>query len=833
MKYARVVFPLPQDLAFSYTIPDHLQSLAQPGCRVLAPLGASTREGVIVELMEDSDLSDNSIEMKDLANCLDDTPTFSNELLALTKSISAYYLSSWGEALKCAVPSAMRSQQNRIVRSLATDEQIESMKKRMPRQVQILSILRDDEELSFNQIARRIGVGYSKLRPVLSALQEKELIEIRSDLRQTRQKPKPELVVSLAKPLPEIESEISTLAKRAPKQAEILRLLIGCSDGVNHCEQMAEAIAANEIIKRANTGLMTLRSLERKGLIRITSVQIVRNPLSLEPVTQTQPLTLNADQAIALQKVQAVLNQMEQKVLLLHGVTGSGKTEVYMQAMASVLEQDKGVIVLVPEISLTPQTVSRFVGRFGARVGVLHSNLSEGERYDQWQRIKAGDADIVVGPRSAIFAPMSKLGLIIIDEEHANSYKQDTSAPFYHAREVALRRSELANCPLILGSATPSLESFYHAQCGKYQYLQLPFRVSNIGMPPVKIVDMREELERGNRTIFSIALRTAIEERLYKREQVILFLNRRGYSTYVFCRTCGHVERCDACDISLIFHFQVKQMKCHHCGYERPTPKTCPQCGSIYIRYFGLGTEQVEQEVIKAFPEARVKRMDADSTTQKDAHQKILDLFKTGETDILVGTQMIAKGLDFPNVTLVGVISADTALNLPDFRAGERAFSLLTQVAGRSGRSEAGGDVIIQTYMPDHYSIQAAQEHDYLRFYHEEIGYREALLYPPLSHAAIILFRGATEAEVIQAANDFLNQLELIKANHLPSVEIRGPVPAPLAKIQGKFRWHFLLRSQRVEDLRQLIRQAIEAAPPTVKTKNIDLIVDIDPISVL
>ena len=818
MKYARVVFPLPQDLTFSYAIPARLQSLAQRGTRVLAPLGEGVREGIIVDLMDEPDLPDDSIKIKNLADCLDDTPTFSDELLTLTKWLAEYYLSSWGEALRCAAPAAVRTRQNRVVHSLATDEQIANM--RQSRQTQILSILKEDDGLSFHQIARRIGVGVSKLRPTLSALQEKELVELRSNF-QSKARPQTVSVVSLPKPAPEIEGQIAQLgANRAPKQAEILRILLDCSD---------ETLTTTDLTKRANTSLATLQSLEKKGLIRIESVQIVRNPLSLDPVPPTQPLALNPDQATALQAIQAAINSDRRELFLLHGVTGSGKTEVYMQAMASVLERGKRVIVLVPEISLTPQTVSRFVGRFGARVAVLHSNLSDGERYDQWQQIRGGAADIVVGPRSAIFAPFPNLGLIVIDEEHETSYKQDTAQPFYHARDVAVRRSELADCPLILGSATPSLESYYCAQQEEYTLLRLPSRVSNIEMPPVEIVDMREEIKRGNRTIFSTTLRATIEERLSKGEQIILFLNRRGYSTHVFCRACGYAERCDNCSISLTFHFHTKRMGCRHCGYERPTPKVCPQCGSVYIRYFGLGTEQVEQEVVKAFPEARVRRMDSDSTTRKDAHQQILDVFESREIDILVGTQMIAKGLDFPNVTLVGVISADTALNLPDFRAGERAFNLLTQVAGRAGRSEAGGNVIIQTYMPEHYSIQAAQGHDYLRFYHEEIGYREALLYPPLSHAATILVRGEVEEEVIQTANHLLDQLETFKSGRFPSVEIRGPVPAPLAKIRNKFRWHFMLRSEDVEALRELIQCAVTETSPT----NIDLIVDIDPISVL
>lgn len=827
MNYARVVFPLPQDLSFSYAIPNHLASVVQPGARVLASLGRSVREGVVVGLMEQPELPDSSIEIKPLVDCLDDSPTFSDELLALTKWIAEYYLSSWGEALKSAIPAAVRTQQRRVVHLLATDKQIEVMKKRMPLQTRILSILRQDGDLSPNQLSRRIGRGYSKLRPVISTLQEKGLVELKSDF-QSKSKPYTTLVASLAKPLSELETEIPKLAKRAPKQAQILEFLIAQSRNSENLDW-----STSDLIKHANTGLMTLRALERKGMIHITSVQVVRNPLSLEAVPSTQPLTLNTNQVRALDAIQAAMNQNRRDTFLLHGVTGSGKTEIYMQAIAIALKQGNGTIVLVPEIALTPQTISRIVGRFGARVAVLHSNLSDGERYDQWQRIRTGDAEIVVGPRSAIFAPMPNLGLIVVDEEHETSYKQADASPRYHARDVALKRSELVDCPVILGTATPSLESFYRAQAGEYHLLSLPSRVSNIKMPPVQIVDMREELEKSNRTIFSVPLRRAIENRLSQQEQVILFLNRRGFSTYVFCRACGHVERCNDCSISLTFHLHTKRMVCHHCNYERPTPVGCPQCGSIYFRYFGLGTQQVEQQAIKAFPKANIKRMDTDSTTHKDAHRKILDAFRTGEIDILVGTQMIAKGLDFPNVTLVGVISADTTLNLPDFRAGERAFSLLAQVAGRSGRSQAGGEVIIQTYMPEHYSIQASQEHDYLRFYRQEIGYREEFLYPPFSHAVTIVLRGAVEKEVIHVANYLLNCLEKLQAERFSDVEIRGPVAAPLSKIMGKFRWHFLLRGKHVEKLRELIRRAVETLPSAVSTKNVDLIVDIDPITVL
>ena len=508
-----------------------------------------------------------------------------------------------------------------------------------------------------------------------------------------------------------------------------------------------------------------------------------------------------------------------------------------MQAMAGVLEKEKSVIVLVPEISLTPQTASRFVGRFGERVALLHSRLSDGERYDQWHRIQKGEADIIIGPRSAIFAPVQKLGMLIIDEEHSDSYKSDT-APRYHAREVAQKRSELSNCPIILGSATPSLESFHQAQHQNYQMLSLPERVFDRKMPDVHIVDMRTELKKGNRTIFSDLLRSSIETRLVRQEQIILFLNRRGHSTYVFCRNCGYVEQCDNCSISLTYHRQTQQLTCHHCGSTRPTHQVCPQCGNEAIRFFGAGTEAVEQEVRKAFPNARVTRFDADSTARKNAHQQILEAFKQQKIDILIGTQMVSKGLDFPNVTLVGVIAADTALNLPDFRASEQTFSLLTQVAGRSGRADLEGQVIFQTYMPEHYCIKSAQQHDYIGFYAQEVEARGALRYPPFSNVATLLLRGRDEKEVIEGAHAARQQLEIWQTDHAAAdaeptmIEILGPAPAPLTKIEGKFRWHLLLRSANPEKMSQLLKR-FTGEPPSTISKAIEFVVDIDPTNIL
>ena len=844
MDYVNVAFPLSVNQVFTYGVPPQLDAVLQPGVRVLAPFRRTHEEGVVVERLNETDLAPNLI--KNISDCLDGTPTFSPEMLTLTKWMADYYVSSWGAALFCAVPAAVRSQKQQRVRLLP-----DAPAPRGKVQKAIVNLLEAEGELSPNQLARRTGLNSQELRPRITALREKGIIEV-----DTTHKPKASTqethVATLALPNAAIEAEIAQLNSAtdadgnlrasssgnrrhiaAAKHAAILQSLLDAS----------VPLSTSELTKRVNTSISLLRTLERRGFIHIKRAQIVRNPLNAEPITATQPLQLNPSQSKVFAEIQeTLLSQSHSKAdasptFLLHGVTGSGKTEVYMQAMADILKDGKSVIVLVPEISLTPQTASRFVGRFGEQVAVLHSRLSAGERYDQWHRIQKGDANIVIGPRSAVFAPVKNLGLLIIDEEHSDSYKSDT-APRYHAREVAQKRSELANCPLLLGSATPSLESFHLAKNGSYRLLSLPTRVLGRKMPDVHIVDMRTELKKGNRTIFSDLLHSSIEECLIRREQIILFLNRRGHSTYVFCRTCGYVEQCNNCSISLTFHFETKQLVCHHCGNKRPTQSACPQCSSPAIRYFGLGTEAVEQEVRKAFPKANVKRFDADSTARKNAHQQILEAFEGQKIDILIGTQMVSKGLDFPNVTLVGVIAADTALNLPDFRASEQTFSLLTQVAGRSGRAELEGKVVVQTYMPEHYCIAAAQQHDYIGFYAQELEARNAFRYPPFAHVATLLLRGRNEKEVIDTAHAVRDHLEIWQTDQgfnttETQVEILGPAPAPLSKIEGKFRWHFLLRSNYVERISQLLKSLTHESPVANKSSAVELVIDIDPTNTL
>ena len=841
MDYVNVAFPLSVNQVFTYGVPLQLDRVLQPGVRVVAPFRRTYEEGVVVERVKETDLAPDVI--KNISDCLDETPTFSPEMLTLTRWIADYYVSSWGIALFCAVPAAVRSQKQQRVRLIA-----EAPTLRGKIQKSVVSMLAAAGELSPNQLARRTGLSDRELRPRLAALREKGVVDIR-----TIHKPKATTqliqVATLALPDADIKAEIAELEHQAnsggsaspssagkpriaaAKHAAILQLLL----------REGAPLATAELMKQVNASFSILYTLEKRGFIRMKRDQVVRNPLNAEVITPTKPLLLSAEQLRAFLEVRHAVSRQSQRgaghppTFLLHGVTGSGKTEVYMQVMADILKTGKSVIVLVPEISLTPQTASRFVGRFGEQVAVLHSRLSAGERYDQWHRIQKGEANIVIGPRSAVFAPVKDLGLLIIDEEHSDSYKSDTT-PRYHAREVAQKRSELANCPLLLGSATPSLESFYLAKNERYRLLNLPNRVLDRKMPDVHIVDMRRELKKGNRTIFSDLLRSSMEQCLVRREQIILFLNRRGHSTYVFCRTCGYVEQCDNCSISMTFHFENKQLVCHHCGDKRPNQTICPQCGSPAIRYFGLGTESVEQEVQKAFPKANIERFDADSTARKNAHQKILRAFEERQIDILIGTQMVSKGLDFPNVTLVGVIAADTALNLPDFRAGEQTFSLLTQVAGRSGRAELEGKVVIQTYMPEHYCIAAAQQHDYIGFYTQELEGRNAFGYPPFSHVATLLLRGTNEKEVIEVSHTVREHLEIWQADQgdtVHPVEILGPTPSPLSKIEGKFRWHFLLRSDSVEMISRLLRFLTDEPPVTVQSSAIELVIDIDPTSTL
>jgi primosomal protein N' (replication factor Y) (superfamily II helicase) len=595
-----------------------------------------------------------------------------------------------------------------------------------------------------------------------------------------------------------------------------------------------------ELLSLTGTTADTVRKLEDKGLVKIGAEVSERDPYADEQVVPTQSLVLNPEQAAALEAITRAMSQSgdaaKGRVFLLHGVTGSGKTEVYLQAIAHALEQGKGAIVLVPEISLTPQTVERFKARFSSGklqtlVAVLHSHLSAGERHDEWHKIRQGRARVVIGARSAIFAPIEPLGLIIVDEEHEHSYKQE-EAPRYHARDVAVVRASMENAAVVLGSATPSMESFYNVCRGKYSLLELRARIDDRRMPIVRVVDLRKENRKyKGPQIFSQQLKEAITQRLERREQTILFLNRRGYSTALQCSQCGYVAGCPNCSVSLTYHRRAQKLMCHICGHESGVPAKCPEpkCGNPAIRYAGLGTEQIEDVLAKLFPHARVQRMDSDTLKRKDDYRRILGDFRLGKLDILVGTQMIAKGLHFPNVTLVGIVYADQSLHVPDFRAGERTFQLLTQVAGRAGRGDVEGEVIVQAFTPFHPAIQYARRHDFNGFYEQEIEFREQLKYPPASRVALLTLKGHNEDKVRFSAEHLRKQLE----NELKAwkdLVIAGPAPAPLARAESYYRYQIMLRARQMAKLSQVLATvtAEDALPDDVS-----LVVDIDPVDLM
>jgi primosomal protein N' (replication factor Y) len=562
-----------------------------------------------------------------------------------------------------------------------------------------------------------------------------------------------------------------------------------------------------------------------KGALAEMDQEIYRDPYENRVFEKSIPFTLTAEQTAALKPIQEKIHHDEHDVFLLYGVTGSGKTEVYLQAIASVIEKGKEAIMLVPEISLTPQTVKRFKERFGEQVAVMHSGLSVGEKYDEWRKIHRKEVKVVVGARSAVFAPFENLGLVIIDEEHESSYKQEET-PRYHARDVAIERAKSYGCPVILGSATPTLESFARAKKNVYKLLTLSQRMNKNALPAVDIVDMREELRTGNRSMFSELLFTKLKDRLDKGEQTVLMLNKRGHSSFVMCRSCGLVINCPNCDISLTYHRFNDIMKCHYCGFEEGMPSVCPECESEHIRFFGTGTQKVEEELAKILPEARVIRMDVDTTSKKGSHERLLNAFGEGKADILLGTQMIAKGLDFPNITLVGVLSADTMLHLPDFRSSEKTFQLLTQVSGRAGRHQLPGEVVIQTYTPEHYSIELSALQDYDAFYEREMYLRRQSHYPPYYYVVLITVSHEDLMKTVSVTEKITNYLG--SRLNRDSV-VLGPVASPISRINNRYRYQCLIKYKREPDLNQYLRTLLEHYQKETAQNHLQISIDLNP----
>ena len=786
MRYAEVSVnsPVAQRRTFSYAIPPHLD--IDVGQAVWVPFGDKRLQGIVLELTDYPSVE----ETKEIADVIEPRPLLSPSHVLLAGWISQHYLSPLFDAVALMLPPGFERKTVTFVSTASIPDDFD-LSTLTQEQRQVLELVQRGGRVSLRQIEK--ALGKKKAQTIVSQLVKRGLATRSYELERIKVKPKKVPYLRLEVAATEAEQEAARLYKKgASKQAVLLEFLA----------QQTGPVPWAEARQNASCDKAVADALVRKGLATFQQVEVKREPISYRDITPSSPLTLTPAQSSAFKAIKSSLTEGNTQVFLLHGVTGSGKTEVYLQALAEVVGLGKRGIVLVPEIALTPQTIERFAARFPHRVAVLHSKLSLGEQFDEWQRIRDGEFDVVIGSRSAIFAPQPDLGLIVIDEEHEWTYKQHEQSPRYHARDVAIKLAELTGAVVILGGATPDVETFYHAQREDYRLLQLPKRVTprdGSAMPQVEVVDLREELKAGNRSLFSRSLYQAMTKAVANGEQVILFLNRRGAATFIQCRSCGFVLRCRRCEVPLTYHLTENTLVCHQCNYRMPVPESCPRCTRRRMKFLGIGTQKLEQEVGYSFPTARLLRWDTDATRGRHSHDEILGKFRTHQADILIGTQMIAKGLDLPLVTLVGVVSADTGLNLPDFRAGERTFQLLSQVAGRAGRGTRGGKVIIQTYSPEHYAIQAAAEHDYASFYEREIDYRRQLHNPPFTRLARLIYSHTNDALCQREAERMRRGLsQEIESQGIADIELIGPAPAFIHRLRGRFRWQLILRGSEL-----------------------------------
>ncbi|MCW1059613.1 MULTISPECIES: primosomal protein N' [Streptococcus] len=789
MQLAKVIVDVPlmqTDKPYSYAVPKEFSTMLEVGMRVHVPFGKANRliQGIVVELTEET-----TPELKEIVEVLDFTPVLNEEQLwlaeELRKSVFSYKIS----ILKAMLPGFLNSSYDKILHA----------------------------QPSLNEQDRLLIFGNEEQQHFLSL--DKELQA--KVMRLTRQGA--------------IQVEYQAIDQKHIKTEKWYQVNQGILEQLVIPQRANKKQALRDVLQ-AQTAMYRLADLKEhfsrevihyfveQEAVQIIEKEVSRSEAYFENVATDSALVLNEEQGAA---VQAITQQIEHggKPFLLEGVTGSGKTEVYLQVIQEALSRGKTAIMLVPEISLTPQVTNRFISRFGKKVAILHSGLSNGEKYDEWRKVERGEAQVVVGARSAIFAPLKNIGAIIIDEEHEASYKQDSN-PRYHARDVALLRAKYNQAVLVLGSATPSLESRARAGKGVYHFLQLTKRAKpQAQIPEVEIVDFRDYIGQNEASNFTPILLEAIQDKLDRKEQVVLMLNRRGYSSFVMCRECGTVDTCPNCDISLTLHMDTKSMNCHYCGFSKGIPHTCPNCSSRSIRYYGTGTQKAYGELAEAFPQARILRMDVDTTRKKGSHEQILKEFGEGRADILLGTQMIAKGLDFPNVTLVGVLNADTALNLPDFRSSERTFQLLTQVAGRAGRAEKEGHVIIQSYNPKHYAITFAKNQDYEGFYAYEMSIRKQLAYPPYYFTVGLTLSHKIEAEVVKKSYEVLN---MIRSGLSDKVQILGPTPKPIARTHNLYHYQLIIKYRFEEHLQDVLNQILDWTQEKIN-KDLRLSIDHEP----
>lgn len=841
-KYADVALPVAVDKTFTYLIPPELGQAAEVGVRVLVPFGRKYTTGLVVALPT----STNLVHLKPIRDVLDASPVVADELLRLCFWIAEYYVAPLGEVVKAAIPHGFSTGSKRLVRlsRSAAVPAVRDSDGRSRQRDKLLSLLAEEGPMLINDLKKKLRLV--NINAVLNQMEKAGLIETEEVVSGTRNRSATrEFIVLHEVDETRLSTAVNALSPRKKRGRRLLNAIQFLqSQGVKEA-------SVRDLLKNSGTSSETLKEFKATGLVRS-----IRRGVSEEQEygteDQTLAITLNDTQVHVLSRIMEGIGAGVHRVFLLHGVTGSGKTQVYIEAIRRCLEKNKSAIVLVPEISLTPQIVRRFKSHFPDDVAVVHSRMSAGERHDVWRRALSGQYRIVIGPRSAIFAPVRNLGLIVVDEEHEASYKQFDASPRYNARDVANVRGTFANAVVVLGSATPSAESYYNALSGKYELLDMPRRIDEVRMPDISIVDMigerkreyeakkgslpeeqRGKLKEFQQSSFSALLRQKIEDRLSKREGIILLQNRRGFAPFMECVDCGYTEMCENCNVTLTYHLVQKHLRCHYCGSVWAPHVLCPRCKGPSLRLRGIGTQRVEQELELQFPQARVLRMDLDTTSGKGAHERLLRAFGSGKADILLGTQMVAKGLDFPHVTLVGVISADTQMLLPDFRSSERTFQLLTQVAGRAGRSTLHGEVVIQTHQPRHYTLQHVIDHDFKAFYEQELQARKELDYPPFSRLVLVETKGVMEQEVESEASRFARLFKETEG----TFTILGPSPAVVSKVSKQYRWHTIIKNMKTVDpagshLRYALRRAVSAFERG-KRRNVRLIVDVDPVGLM
>jgi primosomal protein N' (replication factor Y) len=801
-----VAIGLPVSKTFHYRIPEKMRGSLQVGMRVLVPFKGRRVTGYTIDLL-DQPPKGLEEKLREIEGLLDETPLIDPQMLRFYRWIADYYLYPLGEVIKTGLPPGLQLKSELMV-SLTQDgmeclthEGLDPIQKKVFREIERCG------KVSLKKVLKIFPEEVSKSQ--LFSWKRKGLLNIDARIEGKEVKPKFEKVVQyqggeMAKPI-------------SRRQAEILKW----------AEEKGE-VSYSELSKRFKSSSKPIQLLQAKGLISISKREVSRDlsvRSELKPYPKPEP---TSDQEAVLAEILKGIHSKRFSPFLIHGVTGSGKTEVYLRAIEEVLTQGREAIILVPEISLTPQLLSRFKDRFGENLALLHSGLGRGERYDQWRKIWKGKVKIAMGARSAIFAPFKSVGIIIVDEEHDPSYKQEEKLK-YHARDLAVVRAKQDEATLLLGSATPSLESFFNAEGGKFQLLRLPKRIEGRPLPRVEVVDMKKK-----EGLLSERVRASLQKNIEDKKQSLLFLNRRGFANFILCPECGLTFKCPNCSVTLTYHLRDRSLQCHYCDYRIQAPGDCPKCGGHRLQGMGIGTERLEQEVKTLFPEIQVERMDRDTTSRRRSHLQILKRLESGDIDILVGTQMIVKGHDFPNVTFVGVISADTSLHFPDFRSSERTFQLLTQVAGRAGRGEVFGEVVIQTFNPDHYSILKAKDHDFIGFYQEESQFRRALEYPPFTRLINFRLVGNSEKRTKATAEEMgrIGQ-SLLKRGYQKGIEILGPSTAPFAKMKGKFRWQMLAKGKSPQLLHQFAQELAIRLEAQTKEKGVNLDIDVDPVFIL